>query len=244
MRSRFPSYFAAAHTVAIALAVALLASCAGRVDTTILKDGGARVILKSEIPQQLALRIRDFGRIPATTPLFDPETARSSLDARPGVKVESMDAPTKESINATVLIADMKRLTSEGDIADAKLASITKDKGWTELRIRLSRDNAKAVYRLIPGIDKRLVEALSPPALEEDPVTPAEYRLNLETAVIGKKAMPSFDQAGVDITIKAPSALLGSGGGKVSGSTLSLRIKLFDLLTLEKPIEFWLRWKE
>jgi hypothetical protein len=68
--------------------------------------------------------------------------------------------------------------------------------------------------------------------------------MNLETAVIGKKAMPSFDQAGVDISIKAPAAILASGGGQVSGTTLNVRITLFDLLTLEKPVEFWLRWKD
>ncbi len=244
MNDKFPRRPGLGLAVLSILVAALSLSCAGKVDTSLLREGGAKVVLKSEIPQPLALRIRDFGRIPASTPLFDTVTARTSLDARPGVKVESIEAPSKESINATITIADLKRLTSEGDIAESKLASVTKEKGWTELRITLSRANAKSVYRLIPGIDKRLVEALSPPALEEDPVTPAEYRLNLETAVIGKKTMPSFDQAGVDISLKAPSAILSSGGGKVSGSTLSLRVKLFDLLTLEKPIEFWLRWKD
>ncbi len=239
------SSFGRSGLVALAVfAAAFSVSCAGKVDTNLFRDGSARIVLRSEIPLPLASRIREFGKIPASTPLFDTATAKASMDARAGVKVETIESASKESMNATVFVDDLARMFAEGDIAESKLVSIAKDKGWTEIRVSLSRANAKSAFRLVPGIDKRLLDALSPPALDEDPVTPAEYRMNLENAVIGKKAMPSFDLAGIDISLKAPAAILASSGGQISGTTLNVRIKLFDLLTLEKPIEFWLRWKD
>lgn len=247
LRIRIPGKKAKAGTVlglVMALTVVSLGtSCAGKVDMELGSGGDAKIAIKSEFPAALAARIRDFGKIPADTYLFDTVAARASLQARPGVKVESIEAPNRDTITAVVRASDLARLATEGDIAEAKLVKLTKDKAWTELRVSLSRENAGKVYALIPGVDKRLVESLSPPALEEDPVTSAEYRMNLETAVIGKKAMPSFDMAGIDLSIKAPGPIIASGGGTVSGSTFRARLKLFDILTLEKPVELWIRWK-
>jgi hypothetical protein len=56
--------------------------------------------------------------------------------------------------------------------------------------------------------------------------------------------MPAMEGAMVSLTLSAPGTVIGSGGGSLSGSTLSAKIPLIQALTLEKPIEIWLRWKQ
>jgi shikimate kinase len=94
----------------------------------------------------------------------------------------------------------------------------------------------------MPGIDPNLLDALSPPALEEDPVTVEEYKTMLKT-VLGEKAMPAMEAAAIKLSITAPGVVIGSGGGSLSGSTLSAKLPIIDLLVLEKPIEVWIRWR-
>jgi hypothetical protein len=100
------------------------------------------------------------------------------------------------------------------------------------------------MLKLFPGIDKRIIDSLSPPALEADPVSAEEYRLNLEQVIIGKKNMPAFDACAVNIAITAPKVIVSATDGSISGTVFRMRIPLFSLLTLENPISFSLRWNE
>jgi hypothetical protein len=45
------------------------------------------------------------------------------------------------------------------------------------------------------------------------------------------------------LSITAPGKVLASGGGSLSGSTLTATIPVIEILVLEKPIDAWLRWK-
>jgi hypothetical protein len=56
--------------------------------------------------------------------------------------------------------------------------------------------------------------------------------------------MPAMEAAEISLSITAPGAVLSSGGGSLAGSTLVKRISILDALTLEKPIELWIRWKD
>ncbi len=132
---------------------------------------------------------------------------------------------------------------ASADLKGSGLLTMSQGPLWSEFRFRLERGSAKALTSLFPGIDPYLMDALSPPALEEDPVTSAEYRTMLK-AVFGEKAMPSMEGAVIQINVTAPGVVVDSGGGRLSGSTLTARIPLIQVLNLEKPIELWLRWKK
>jgi hypothetical protein len=53
-----------------------------------------------------------------------------------------------------------------------------------------------------------------------------------------------MEAASLDLVLSAPGAVIGSGGGSLSGSILTAKIPLIDALALERPIEIWLRWKQ
>jgi hypothetical protein len=140
--------------------------------------------------------------------------------------------------------ADDRSLMPSGMLEYKKIPGSATVGAMRELSVTLSRENASAMFSLFPGVDRRIIDSLSPPALEKNPVSAADYRMNLETVIIGKKAMAAFDVCAVDIVLTAPKTILDSSGGTASGQVFKARLPLFDLLTLEKPIHFFVRWAD
>lgn len=242
--------------IALAIAALALASCSGGVDMMVRADASARFAVRLEIPDALSQRVRQFGQIPAGSPLFDAPGVRKEFGVRKSIHLIDVAVPDGDSMTSVLWIPDLVAFSQDRSLAPAGMVGYGRKgaeagaggsaglAGGTELRVRLSRDNAAAAFALFPGMDRDLVDALSPPALEKDPVTSAEYRANLESVIIGKKLMPAFDACAVAITLNAPKPIVGAGGGSASGQVFKARIPLFDLLTLEKPVEFWVRWAE
>jgi hypothetical protein len=237
------------HSLLMVIAGALcilLAACSASVSSVIRSDGGARISVQAEVPAPLAAKLRKFGAAgssASTGPFFDMAAIRKSIDTRPAFTLIEMAQPSPDSIRVEVSARSLEELAASPDIKGSHLITISRGAGWAELRFRLERGGAKALATLFPGIDPYLMDALAPPALEEDPVTIDEYKAMLKS-VLGEKAMPAMEGAMVSLTLSAPGTVIGSGGGSLSGSTLTAKIPLILALTLEKPIEIWLRWKQ
>ena len=52
-----------------------------------------------------------------------------------------------------------------------------------------------------------------------------------------------MEAAAICFSLTAPGPVLSSGGGALSGNTLTATIPVIEILALEKPVEIWLRWK-
>jgi hypothetical protein len=211
-------------------ATILLTSCSVSVSAVIKADGGAKISIQTETPAVLA------GKFPA----FDIASIRKSIVSKPGLSLVELAQPKPESIRVVVAARSIEELAGLPDLEGSGLISISHGPGWTECRFRLQRGNAKALAALYP--DPYFWDALSPPALEEDPVTAAEYKTMLKS-VFGGKAMPAIEAAVLTLTVSAPGPVIGYGGGTLSGSTLVAKIPTIEVITLEQPIELWLRWK-
>jgi hypothetical protein len=233
------------------IAAVLLGSCSASVSSAIRADGGALISIQAEVPAPLAAKFRKLaaaGSKPGASgaapegPFFDAAAIRKSVAARPGLTLVELSQSSPDSIRAELSARSLEELAASPDLRNSGLIAISRGPGWTEVRFRLARGGAKALSSFFPGIDPYLIEALSPPALEEDPVTLAEYRTMLKS-VLGEKAMASMEATALRLSFSAPGSVLGSGGGKLSGATLTARIPIIEALALEKPIELWLRWK-
>jgi hypothetical protein len=226
----------------------LMAGCSGDVAAALRADGSARVSVQAEIPSLLAAKFRKLeqssgGDTGAAAPLFDVDAIKKAAAERPWMRVASLSRPSPESIKAELDVLAMDKLAASKDLAGTGFLTLSKGPGWAEVKIRLDRGSAAAAAKLFPGIDPYLMEALSPPALEEDPVTAAEYRTMLRS-VLGEKAMPAMEAAAIAISLTAPGKILESAGGSIEGGALKARIPIIDALVLEKPIEIRLRWAQ
>jgi hypothetical protein len=238
--------------VAFVVATLFLASCSASVSSVIKADGGARISVHAEIPTALAAKFRKLSAIgssssdvsssAAATPLFDAAALRKAIAARPGLAIVDLSQPSMDSINVELTARSLEELAASPELKGSGIVAITRGSGWTECRVTLERGGAKAISALLPGMDPRLMEALSPPFLEEDPVSLAESKTMLKS-VLGEKVMPSLEAAAISFSLTAPGPVLSSGGGALSGNTLTATIPVIEVLALEKPIAIWLRWK-
>lgn len=225
-------------------------SCSGRLDATIRSDSTARMALRLDVPEALSARVRQIGDIPAKAALFDTARLKEEFAGRKSIFLVDVSAPSLDSLTSVIWIPDMyafigdKTIVPLGMIEYKIIPADGNQPAQRELSVTVSKDNALAAYSLFPGIDKRLIDGMSPPALESDPVSAADYRMNLETVIIGKKAMPAFDACALEVTITAPKTILSCSGGSSNGQVFKAKIPLFDLLTLEKPVRIALRWAE
>jgi hypothetical protein len=231
-------------------ATLLLASCSAQVSSTISADGGARISVQAEIPAALAAKFRKLAAVGSSSqassstpaPLFDAAAIRKAIAARPSLALVELTLPTPDSIRVELSARSLEDLAASPDLKGSSLITISRGSTWTECRFRLERGGAKGLSALFPGIDPYLMEALSPPALEEDPVSLVEYKTMLKS-VLGEKAMPAMEAAAINLSLVAPGPVLDSGGGSLSGSTLTAKIPIIEVLALEKPVDIWLRWK-
>jgi hypothetical protein len=229
-------------------ATVLFSACSAQASSVIRADGGALITVQASVPEALAAKFRKLASVGGssgmgqTGPFFDAAAIRSSLAKRPGVTVLSLEQPSPYSVSLELSARSLDELAASPDLKSAGVLALSRGSGWTECRLRLARGQASALSALMPGIDPNLLDALSPPALEEDPVTVDEYKTMLKT-VLGEKSMPAIEGAAIRLNITAPGTVIGSGGGSLSGSTLSAKLPIIDLLVLERPIEVWIRWK-
>ena len=236
--------------IAIAICALTALSCSGRLETSIRGDSSARMTLRLEVPEALSARVRQIGGISAKAALFNAPGLKQEFAGRKTILLVDVSSPSLDSLTSVIWVPDIRALSGdrslvpEGMIGFKFLPAAGNQSAQRELSLSLTKANAAAAFSLFPGIDKKLIDSLSPPALEKDSITAEEYRMNLESVIIGKKAMPAFDACALNITITAPKTILSSSGGNAQGQTFKVKIPLFDLLTLEKPVYFALRWAE
>lgn len=232
------------------VAAMLLASCAASISSVLQADGGARIEVQATLIAPVAAKFRRLAAAGSASgaassaldaPIFDKAAIRKSIASRPYLSLAELSSPDHDSIRLVVNARSLQELADAPDLKGSGLIAVSRGPGWTECRFHLERDNAKNLSLLFPGIDAALLDALSPPALDEDPVTTDDYRTMLKS-LLGEKAMPALEDESVALAITAPSKVLNSGGGSLSGSTLRVKIPLFQALVLEKPIDFWIRW--
>lgn len=225
-------------------------SCSGRLEASIRNDLSARMALRLEIPEILAARVRQLGSISSKAYLFDTQKLNEEFSGRTSIFLVDVSTPSTDSLTSVIWIPDIsafvsdKSLVPEGMVSLRSIPASGTEPGKKELAIHLTRENAAKAYSIFPGIDGKLLDSLSPPALDKEPISAADYRMNLETVIIGKKSMPAFDACFLDISITAPKTIASAKGGSVQGQVFKARIPLFDLLTLEKPITLSFSWVE
>jgi hypothetical protein len=233
-------FFALLFAGVLILASGFFASCAS--SAAIKADGGLRVDLKVDIPSLLGAKLRALSGKGSGEALFDEAGLRRSIEARSDFKILALEAQNSDSFSASLSAPSLEGALAGSELSKKGIVRLNKGSGWTELVIRLARGQGRTALDLFPGIDEELIDALSPPALDEEPVSRAEYRTML-SSLLGSKAMKALDGAEFSLDLSAPGAIIESEGGQAFGKLLKVRIPILDLLCLEKPIVLRLRWK-
>ncbi|GAB1431890.1 hypothetical protein MASR2M29_05150 [Spirochaetota bacterium] len=222
-------------------------SCATKVNLKINTDASAELSMSMDMPAPLEAKIRQFSGSPDLTPqasLINAETISGSLTGMSARVLESRLVDLR-SYKGTFYVADLKQFLGR----EKGLSSILlyeKGAGYSSFDFSLDRSNARTLLKLFPGLDEDLLESLQLPAFYDNPVSANEYRTMLG-GLLGKTAASSIDDQYFRLELNVPGPIIEVSGqidAKTGSRSAVLSVKAIDIMVLEKPLRFFIKWKE
>ncbi len=232
----------------MAIAILALASCSTRASMILKENGDASVAVYFEIPAAVELKLRNLAAGDSVSgSFFDAAAVETGLRTR-GLIVHESRTPDARSYSGSFDIKSLPLfIQNDPELSKAGILSFSREKGWAEVRIRITRLNSRALVNLFPSVDMQLLESLSPPALFDLPVSKANYRSML-AALLGKAAIEAIDASSFILSISVPGPILENDGGVVKASSngriFVCTVPVLDAMTLEQAITLRIRWKE
>jgi hypothetical protein len=110
------------------------------------------------------------------------------------------------------------------------------------LTLALARDSAPLVLSLLSEEVTAYLTALMAPAATGELLSKADY-LDQVGWIYGRTVANEIAAARITATIDFPGPISGIRGGTFSGAQARFELPLVDLLVLEEPLEYEVRWR-
>lgn len=226
----------------------LLAACSAQTGLLVKTDGSAVISTAFEIPAPVELRLRALAgseAVIAGGSFFDAEAVSLGLRQR-GLTINESRAPAPRSYSGVFTAANLAAfIQNDPDLSRSGVFRLEQGTGWKQLTININKQNARNLVALFPGVDRHLLESLSPPALFDLPVSKADYRSML-AALLGRPAIEAIDISRFQLSIQLPGRILESSGGTVAadGRGFGYSLPVLDAMVLEQPVILRVRWQD
>jgi hypothetical protein len=249
----------ASFALVFAFLCLLFASCsaAGNIDIDI--DGSGRAELEIELSEVLVSYLRDLSASLGSewAGVFDLGAIERHFAGLEGLTLLSASSPTVERLQMTLVFDDITELTREASQAEGLARAIrfsrpgegSADSGSgssaRELAVRISEDTLPDVLALSPFAGTALSQYLLPPP--EGGLSAAEYEEYLSWS-FEEYASPAelermFSEAVIRMRVRPGGRILSQSGGNRAGDLVEYRIPVLELLTLEEPMVYSLRFE-
>jgi hypothetical protein len=220
-------------------------SCAGRIGGSLSADGSAELSIDMSLePQITALIRRIFAAAGAEAgPVLDGSAIARSLSGAPGIASVSLRNTTPSAVEGNARISQIGAFLAA---ADAERASggrfIVFEQGTVgRCEININRANGPVIIGLLsPQIADYLNALMAPIATGED-MSNSEY-LELVAVFFNKTIRDEIAGSRIRASIDFPGPISAVRGGTFSGRRAEFDIPLVDLLVLETPLRYEVRW--
>jgi len=221
--------------------LALFLSCSARIDGVVKEGGAAEVNLSAALGSRtvsLIQSLKSFMGDTRNTPIMDAGAISRSLAAASGITSASLKNTSAEGLEGTIAISNVGDfLLSEKDMFITYTESATS----SSIIVVLDRDSAPLlISRLSPEVAEYLSALMAPVALGEY-MSSADY-LSLVAMIYGRSLADEIASAQIKASIEFPRQVSSVTGGSSSGRKAEFNIPLLDLLVLEKPLRYEVKW--
>jgi hypothetical protein len=153
-----------------------------------------------------------------------------------------VDGPIVVSNIETFLNNSTSKLPAGAGRQPAKFAVWErKPSGGGALNITISRDTGQQFLSLLAPDLVDYLSALMAPVVTGEVIDKAGY-LELVSAVYGKAVAGDLSAAELSISVSFPGPVESVAGGSFRGSKTEFKMPLLDLLVLDKPVIYDVRW--
>jgi hypothetical protein len=223
-------------------------SCSARIDGVLRQDGAGDLALQAALEPRMAALIRSLaalsreGGLPAEAPLIDGAAISRSLAAAPGIASAALANTGPAAIAGSLAVSRVGELLALPGNQKGRL--IVYEQGPAEglLTITIDRLSGPALLALISQDVKDYLSALMAPVATGEKLSKAEY-LALVAAVYGWGIAEEITAARIRLSLDVPGPVLSVRGGTFAASRAQFEVPLADLLVLESPLVYEVRWR-
>jgi len=224
------------------LCLALLLSCAAQIEGSVDADGSAAMSVSVSLEPRMTSLIRSFaaaGGQAGGQNVIDAPSISQSMSNAPGISGVSLRNTSPSALEGSVRISNINSFLSAGD--SAGFISFQQGRAGGNCVINITSSNGPAILaKLSPEISDYLSALMAPLATGEE-MTKAEY-LALVTSVYSRGVSDEIAGSRIRASIGFPGQITAVRGGTFSGRRANFDIPLLDLLVLETPLSYEVRW--
>jgi len=221
--------------------LAVFLSCSARIDGVVMAGGAAEINVKASLGARtvsLVQSIRSFMGDTKNTPALDGAVISRSLAAASGIKSASLKNTSPEALEGPISISNVGDfLLSEKDM----FITYSESPDSSSITVILDKNSAPLlISRLSPEVDEYL-SALMAPVVSGEDMSSGDY-LSLIAVVYGRPLADEIAQSRITASIDFPRQVTSVSGGSSSGRRAEFDIPLLDILVLEKPLRYEIKW--
>ena len=251
----FTSRYSTVRPMNTKIAPALLAiltlcgSCAARINGSLLSDGQADLNVYASLEPRITMLIGGLaaasGIMQPGAPLLNGPSISTSMSAAPGVASASLTNRTPSAIEGPIKISRLGDFLAPG-MSDGKAGGfITFEQGASQggrCTVNLNLDSGPKILALMSPEIGDYLSALMAPLATGEKLTKTEY-LTLVSSVYGRGIADEIAGATINAAIDLPGQVQSARGGTFSGRKAEFIVPLLDLLVLETPLSYEIRWR-
>ena len=223
--------------------LALFFSCSARIDGAVRDGGAAELRFQTALEPRAAALIRSlrgFMGGAADGPLLDAQAIARSLGSAAGIRSLSLNNTGPQALDGTISVSNIGDFLATSG-AGSRFITFTEGRDSSSIVITVDRDSApELIARLSPEAEEYLTALMAPAVLGERS-TRQEY-LSLVASVYGRPLADEIAAGRIRASIEFPRPVRSVLGGNAAGRTALFDIPLLDVLVLETPLRYEVRW--
>ncbi|MDR1870138.1 MAG: hypothetical protein LBQ82_09160 [Treponema sp.] len=219
-----------------------LFSCSARINGSLAANGSASLSVGMSMEPRMASLVRSLSAAAGQTdrPILDgPAIAKSMSDASSGNVSATLRNTSPASVEGTIKISNISRFLAVGDVGGFITFKQGSSGGNCEIKIDL--DNGPVLLSVLSPEISDYLNALMAPLATGEKLRKPEY-LELVVSVYSKAISDEIASSRIRASIDFPGVVTSVKGGTFSGKKASFDIPLLDLLVLETPLSYEVKW--
>jgi hypothetical protein len=232
--------------VITAVLLPVFASCASRINGSLMGDGQADMGINAELKPGMSALIARLAALSGTAkpgaPLLDGPSLAASMAKAPGIASVSFTNKTPSSIEGPVKISRINDFLSSGRVNGLISFEQKNSAGEGYCAVNFNLASGPQMLGLISPEITIYLEALMAPIATGEKMTKKEY-LDSVASIYGKAIADEISSSSIRASVNFPGAIQRVKGGNFSGRRADFDIPLLDILVLETPLSYEVVWK-
>jgi hypothetical protein len=223
-------------------------SCTAAITGTLAIDGSGDLRLQASLESRTAALIRSFAAVSLgpeaarNRPVIDGPAIARSMAAAPGIAGVSFTNTSPSSIEGPIKISRMDEfLALPGNQGGSRFIVYEQSPSGGRLALSLDRNSGPKILALISPEVADYLSVLMAPVATGETLSKGEY-LGLVTSIYGRGVAEEIASAKIRALIDFPGPISAVRGGTYTGKRAVFAVPLLDLLVLESPLDYEIRW--